>query len=76
MTQIKEHAVELRKQIAIKEESGKQIIRQKYEEGKQVKDFLKTEHSTLAKIKQEKLNEMKTLGIPDKYQVDLVKLKV
>ncbi len=41
-----------------------------------MKDFLKTEHGTLAKIKQEKLNEMKQLGIPDKYQVDLVKLKV
>lgn len=66
----------MRKQIAIKEETGKQFVRQKYEEGKQVKDFLKNEHSTLAKIKQEKLNTMKTLGIPDKYQVDLVKMKV
>lgn len=62
--------------MAIKEETEKQDVRQKYEAGKKVKDFLKKEHSTLDKIKQEKLQEMKSLGIPEKYQVDLVKMKV
>ena len=59
----------------MKEETGKQNMRQKYESGKQVKDFLKSEKETIERIKQEKLQQMKDLGIPDKYQVDLKKLK-
>ena len=74
--QIKEHAVEIRKQIALKEELTLQNRRQKYEEGKKIKDILKSEHSTLGKMKQQKLQVMKELGIPEKYQVDLAKMKV
>lgn len=75
-TKVKEHADELRKQIAMKENNQKQAVREKYESGKNIKDFLNKEHNTLERIKKEKIQQMKDLNIPDKYQVDLVKLKV
>ena len=74
--EVREHADEIRKQIAMKEENEKLLSRQKYEAGKKIKDHLKKEQETLSTLKQEKLQVMKELGIPEKYQVDLVKLKV
>lgn len=62
--------------MAMKEESGKQQLRQKYEAGKNIKDNIKKEHETLSTIKQEKLQHMKELGIPEKYHVDILKMKV
>ena len=76
MTQVKLNADDLRKQMAIKDETGKQQLRQKYEAGKQIKDELTKEHQTLARIKEQKMQQMRELGIPEKYQVDMVKLKV
>lgn len=76
MTQRRENASELKKQIAIKEEMEKLEFRQKFEAGKKVRDMLSSNQKTLEKIKQEKLALMRELGIPDKYQVDLAKMQV
>lgn len=76
LDKIKGHAVELNKQIAVKSENKRQATRLKYESGKQIKDILKSEHEVLEKIKREKLQVMKDLGIPEKYQVELANLKV
>lgn len=62
--------------MALKEEYSLQNRRQKYEEGKKIKDFLKNDHATLEKIKQQKLQQMKDLGIPEKFHADLAKMKV
>ncbi len=74
--QRRDNAVELKKQIAIKEEMDKLQFRQKFEAGKKVRDMLTSNKKTLEKIKQEKLALMRELGIPEKYQVDLAKLEV
>ena len=66
----------MRKQIAVKEEIHLQNRRQKYESGKLIKDIKKKEHNVLEKIKREKLQQMKDLGIPEKFQVELAKMKV
>lgn len=76
LMKIKEHALELRKQMAISEEAQKQSMRFKYEAGKKIKDDLSKDHKILERIKQEKLKQLENLGIPEKYHVDLVKLKV
>lgn len=76
LDKIKGYAVELKKQIAVKSENKQQDTRLKYESGKQIKDMLKSEHEVLEKIKREKLQVMKDLGIPEKYQVELANLKV
>lgn len=73
---MKEHATEIKKQIAIKEEIEKVQFKQKFETGKKIKDYQNNDKKVLEKIKQEKLALMKELGIPDKYQVDLAKMEV
>ena len=58
------------------EEGGKQKFRDKFEEGKTIKDQLNKEKRDLERIKEEKLNELNKLNIPSKYRVDLKKFKL
>jgi hypothetical protein len=73
---IKGHADQLKKQIALNEEKKKQDKRSYLEEGKKIKDKLAAEKRLLENIKEEKLHDLKTLGIPDKYQAELTKKKI
>jgi len=73
---MKEHADELKKQMALGEEKKKQDKRNYLEEGKKIKDNLKAQKQLLEDIKDNKLSELKDTGIPGKYQFDLAKMKI
>jgi len=73
---IKEHADELKKQIALNEEKKKQDKRDYLEEGKKVKDNLTHQKRLLEDIKSNKLQHLKEHSIPDKYHYDLAKKKI
>jgi hypothetical protein len=68
--------LELRKQIALNEESHHQKFRDKYEEGKKIRDKQLYEKRTLERIKKEKMQYLNDVQIPGKYQVDLAKYDV
>ena len=73
---IKEHAEELKKQIILHEEKKGQEKRDYLEEGKKVRDSLFHQKALIEEIKESKLNDLKTYGIPEKYQYDLAKKKI
>jgi len=73
---VKQHAGQLKKQIAVNEEKQKQDKRGYLEEGKKIKDKLTAEKKLLENIKSEKLGELQDLGIPEKYQAELAKKKI
>jgi len=75
-TRLQEHNQTLKKQIAIHEEKKKQDKREFLEEGKKVRDNLSHEKHALEMIKQEKLAELRNLGIEEKYAAELQKKKV
>ena len=58
------------------EEKHKQVFRDKYEEGKKIRDKLLYQRNTLERIKKEKMGELNTMEIPDKYHADLAKYKI
>lgn len=68
--------MELRKQMAMNEEKYKQNFRDKYEEGKKIRDKMLYEKMTLERIKKEKLGELDRNQIPGKYRVDLQKYQI
>ncbi|KAG0617605.1 hypothetical protein M758_4G001800 [Ceratodon purpureus] len=68
--------VYLKEQIRIKEEARKALAREKIAEGERLKQAKRVEKLKLTKIKERKLEELKKWGVPQKYQVDLIKLKV
>ncbi len=74
--QIKQHADQLKKQMALNEEKGKQEKRSLLEEGKKIKDKLAAEKRLLEHIKQEKITELKSHDIPDKYQAELARKRI
>lgn len=71
-----EHSKQLRAQIQQKEEIKKQERLDYLEEGKIVRQEQEAQKRKLEHIKQKKLEEMGSLGIPDKYKADLAKKKV
>ena len=73
---LKKHAEEIRKQIALNEEKKRQEERLKLEEGKKMKDQLESHKERLEEIKQAKLEELKSMGIKDKYTAELNKKKI
>jgi len=73
---IKTHAGQLKKQISINEEKKKQDKRTYLEEGKKIKDKLSNEKKLLEAVKEEKLNDLQAIGIPEKYQAELAKKKI
>jgi hypothetical protein len=68
--------VHLKEQIKAKEEARKALAREKIAEGERLKQAKRVENLKLTKIKERKLEELEKWGVPQKYQVDLVKLKV
>jgi len=73
---VKQHADQLKKQIALNEEKNKQEKRSLLEEGKKIKDKLSAEKKLLEHIKQEKITELKSQDIPEKYQAELVRKRI
>jgi len=76
LTMIKNHANQLKKQIALNEEKNRQDKRDFLEEGKKIKDKLMHEKRVLEQIKTEKIAELKSQNIPAKYQGELAKKKI
>ena len=66
---LKDHAKQLRAQITQNEEVRKQERLDYLEEGRKVRQELDDEKSRLKEIKERKVGELKTLGIPEKYIV-------
>lgn len=66
---LKDHAKQLRAQITQNEEVRKQERLDYLEEGRKVRQELEDEKFRLKEIKDRKVGELKTLGIPDKYIV-------
>lgn len=62
--------------MAMNEESHHQKFRDKYEEGKKIRDKQLYDKMILERIKKEKLGYLNDIQIPEKYQVDLVKYNV
>lgn len=73
---MKAHSEQLKKQIAINEEKKKQEKREFLEDGKKVRDNLTNERHLIEYIKEEKLNELYSIGIDDKYTTELKKKKI
>lgn len=73
---LKGHSQQLRTQIIQNEECTKQERLDYLEEGRKVRQNLENERKRLEEIKYSKLNELKTLGIANKYQADLSRKKI
>jgi len=76
VARINEHADQLKKQIALNEEKKKQAKREFLEEGKLIKDKLSGEKHLLEDIKAEKLGELGSLGIANKYTSELARKRI
>ena len=61
----------LQREIAIKEELRKQQIREKYEEGKYIKDAEKANRMLIEGKRQQLLDFMQKMEIPQQYQLKL-----
>jgi len=73
---IKEHANELKKQIALHQEKLLQEKRSRLEEGKKIKDKLAAEQRTLNRLKEQKMAELAAAGVNEKYMSDLARKKI
>jgi hypothetical protein len=72
---VKKNALELQRQMANLEEKEKQLMRDQYEEGKLIKDKELQLKRQLEEVRLSKLNLLKNMNIPDKYQAELAKQK-
>lgn len=73
---LKNHSHQLRTQIIQNEEVKKQERLDYLEEGRRVRQNLENENKRLKQIKGDKLKEIQSLGISEKYQADLAKKKI
>mmetsp|Transcript_41346 Transcript_41346/g.36700 ORF Transcript_41346/g.36700 Transcript_41346/m.36700 type:complete len:152 (+) Transcript_41346:1106-1561(+) len=73
---VKDHADQLKKQIALNEEKKKQDKRTLLEEGKKVKDKLASEQKTLEGLKSKKMAVLQATGVNEKYIGDLARKKI
>lgn len=73
---LKQHAEQLRGQITQNEEVEKQERLDYLEEGRRIRQEQAEERRRLEQIKERKLNELKHLGISEKYTADLNKKKI
>jgi len=71
-----QNLVYIKEQVRVKEEARKAVAREKIAEGERLKQARCVDRLKLTKIKERKLEELKKWGVPAKYQVDLMKLKV
>jgi len=73
---IKDHAEQLKKQVAIREEQKLQEKRALLEDGKKIKDKLANEKKLLERIKEEKLSDLKASGVAEKYTGELARKRI
>lgn len=71
-----DHNLELRRQIKTREEFEKMLKRAGLEEGRSIKQNNEKYKARLEEIKQEKLKELQSLNIDEKYIVDLERYKI
>ena len=65
------HASELKKQIASKEENCEQAKKLKEIENKKFKETWESQKHKVSHIKEEKIQQLKELNVPEKYIVEL-----
>lgn len=68
---LKKHANELKKQIVDKEENKEQSTKKKEIENKKFQETWEAQKTLVEKIKVDKINELKSLNVPEKYIVEL-----
>jgi len=73
---LNKHSKELRTQINAREEKALQERRDFLEEGNIVRASIGSERRKLEKIKTKKIDELKKIGVPDKYWSELAKKKI
>jgi len=73
---MKDHSNQLKKQIAINEEKGRQDKKELLEEGKKIKDKLSNEKKLLETIKGQKIDELLNMGIENKYTAELARKRI
>lgn len=71
-----DHNMELRRQIKEKEEAELLVKRELWEEGRKIKQGNIEEASKLQNIRNDKIAQLKQMGIQEKYIVDLEKLEL
>mmetsp|Transcript_15054 Transcript_15054/g.15589 ORF Transcript_15054/g.15589 Transcript_15054/m.15589 type:complete len:480 (+) Transcript_15054:14-1453(+) len=71
-----DHNGELRRQIKVREELERQRNRELLEEGRKMKQKVKNIKENIERIKEEKLNNLKSLNMQEKYVTPLVKYKL
>jgi hypothetical protein len=71
-----QHNHELRQQILASEEKTLQVRRNFLEEGNTVRTTISNERKRLEKIKARKIDELKKVGVPEKYWAELAKKKI
>merc|ERR1712151_1203319 len=71
-----QHASELRNQIGAREEKALQERRNFLEEGNTVRATIGSERKKLEKIKSRKIDELKKVGVPEKYWAELARKKI
>lgn len=71
-----DHNWELRRQIKVREELEKQKKRENLEEWRKMKQKVAKIKSHIERIKEEKLAELKSLNVQDKYVAPLIKYKL
>mmetsp|Transcript_17781 Transcript_17781/g.39237 ORF Transcript_17781/g.39237 Transcript_17781/m.39237 type:complete len:518 (+) Transcript_17781:69-1622(+) len=76
LTMRKQHSVEIRNQIAAREERSLQDRRDFLEEGNVVRAQIAAERKKLEKIKQQKIEQLKKEGVPEKYWAELERKKI
>ena len=69
--QIKANSVLVQRDIALKEEQRSQALRQKYEEGKVIKDKEAKIKKTIEEARKSKIEYLESIGIPSKYATAL-----
>jgi len=72
----KNHKQELLKQISEKEKAREEARQRYLQEGKHIEKELEAEKRKLERLKQQKLQELEKVGVPDKYRTELAKKKV
>jgi len=73
---VDEHANQLKKQVAIREEQKLQEKRALLEDGKKIRDKLAHEKKILEQIKEQKLADLKASGIAEKYTGELARKRI
>merc|ERR1712232_581719 len=71
-----QHSSELRNQIGAREEKALQERRNFLEEGNTVRATVGSERKKLEKIKGRKIDELKKVGVPEKYWAELARKKI